>query len=219
MLKVRVDCDRLCPGRTGQTTLTQCYLCKMTQKLKQQRGQTVTMPKVAWWRRKKGKENSKGYFMHGVITHEFTFFPKPNCDSSCFPIVCAVCWYRLDTVVTTPLYLFRLKKKKKTTNQKNKKQKKTKTKQLDCLDCQTAIWKEHKRMLVACLLVFHSAWKPASTVVCIVFFQLCNWVMSLNSDHGFTDISKETFYELYSQHTCIFSYRNAHTHTLIYIYI
>lgn len=45
MLKVRVDCDRLCPGRTGQTTLTQRYLCKMTQKLKQQRGQTVTMPK------------------------------------------------------------------------------------------------------------------------------------------------------------------------------
>lgn len=67
--------------------------------------------------------------MHGVITHEFTFFPKPNCDSSCFPIVCAVCWYRLDTVVTTPLYLFRFKKKKKkTTNQKKQKTKENENK-------------------------------------------------------------------------------------------
>lgn len=63
--------------------------------------------------------------MHGVITHEFTFFPKPNCDSSCFPIVCAVCWYKLDTVVTTPLYLFRLKKKKQPTKKtKNKRKRK-----------------------------------------------------------------------------------------------
>lgn len=68
--------------------------------------------------------------MHGVITHEFTFFPKPNCDSSCFPIVCAVCWYRLDTVVTTPLYLFRFKKKnkKQPTNQKKQKTKENENK-------------------------------------------------------------------------------------------
>lgn len=66
--------------------------------------------------------------MHGVITHEFTFFPKPNCDSSCFPIVCAVCWYRLDTVVTTPLYLFRLKKKKKNNQPKKQKTKENENK-------------------------------------------------------------------------------------------